>query len=75
MLNIKRERKSQIVSFRITASDWFKYRKACREVGISLGELASRCFEVHADEELQAFEEWKVAEAQKTIEEYEKRHK
>jgi len=68
-------KKTQLVAFRITPADWLKYRRAARKMGWTITGLAQMCFEVHAEEELQAYEDWKVAEAQNTLEEYAKRHK
>jgi len=67
--------RTQLVAFRITPDDWFKYRREAKKLGWTLSQLAQMCFDVHAEEELIAHAEWKLAESQNMLEEYAKRKK
>jgi len=67
--------RTQIVTFRITPEDWFKYRREAKRLGWTLSQLSQRCFEVHAEDELIEYAGWKLAESQNVLEEYAKRKK
>jgi len=67
-----KEIKTQIVSYRITPTEWKNFYRKTRDVGLKIGDLARLCLLTYGEQELKAYKKRQVEEARKLVEEYDK---